>query len=109
MNKIQKIIIGLLTILPILYMGLFLINFMSFPNEIINFDTMIKLHMGAMLLIFGLLIFYIVNIFKTNRVTNDKRTLWAIVIFFGTVIAMPIYWYLYIWTEPKTEIKTIEK
>ena len=53
-----------------------------------------------MLVILALTVFYIVNVFKNNRIENDKKVLWAIVLFMGNMIAMPIYWYIYIWKEP---------
>jgi hypothetical protein len=58
------------------------------------------LHFLTMLEIFALLAFYIVHVFKTDRVSQDKKALWAVVLFLGNMIAMPIYWYLYIWKEP---------
>jgi hypothetical protein len=33
-------------------------------------------------------------------VPNDKKALWAAVLFFGNMVALPVYWYLYIWREP---------
>ena len=50
---------------------------------------------------FALLFIYIKNVFKNERISQDKKALWVVVLFFGNFIAMPIYWYLYIWKEPK--------
>ncbi len=65
----------------------------------IAFAVIFALHFLTMLFILALTIFYIVDIFRNNRVEKDKKALWAIVIFMGNAIAMPIYWYLYIWKE----------
>jgi len=46
-----------------------------------------------------MIIIYIIHIFKTEKVPQDKKALWAVVIFLGNMIAMPIYWYLYIWKQ----------
>jgi hypothetical protein len=54
-------------------------------------------HLGVMLLMFVLITFYIVFLFKTDRVRNDMKALWAVAIFMGSIVAMPIFWYLYIW------------
>jgi hypothetical protein len=43
-----------------------------------------------------------VNVFRNDRVDKDKKVLWAVVLFMGNMIAMPIYWYLYIWREVPT-------
>jgi cytosine/uracil/thiamine/allantoin permease len=52
-----------------------------------------------MLAVIALMVFYIVNVFRNDRVDKDKKALWAVVLFMGNMIAMPIYWYLYIWRE----------
>ena len=58
------------------------------------------LHFLTMLEIAGLLVVYIVHVFRTDRIAQDKKALWAVVLFLGNVIAMPVYWYLCIWREP---------
>mgnify|MGYP001496655692 CR=1 FL=1 len=45
----------------------------------------------------ALIVSYIVCLFKTSNVPNDKKPLWAVVIFMGHFLAMPIFWYLYVW------------
>lgn len=118
MKKPAKIFLGIATLWPIIYMFLFFIfifsqvftNFStpestahqsSFPGEI---KIIFGLHFFTMLWIFGLLAIYIINVFKNDRVTKDKKALWAVVLFLGNMFAMPIYWYLYIWREPKETI-----
>ena len=63
------------------------------------FFAIFPIHILTMLLMFALTAFYIVNVFRNERVNKDTKVLWAIVIFMGSIIAMPIYWYLYIWPE----------
>jgi hypothetical protein len=63
------------------------------------FAAFIAVHLFTMLWIMGLTVFYMVNVFRNDRVDKDKKVLWAVVIFMGNMIAMPIYWYLYIWKE----------
>jgi hypothetical protein len=53
-------------------------------------------HFGTMLLIFGLLIFYIIYLFKTDRVPQDKKALWAAVLILGNMLAMPVFFYIYV-------------
>jgi hypothetical protein len=47
--------------------------------------------------VIALLIFYIVYLFRTDRVASDKKALWAVVLLMGHVVAMPIFWFFYIW------------
>lgn len=59
----------------------------------------IPLHLLTMLWIISLTIFYMANVFRNDRVNKDMKVLWAVVLFMGSIIAMPIYWYLYIWRD----------
>ncbi|SRR6266498_4510071 len=110
MNKSTKILLGLATLWPFLYMILFFvfifssILFMPRPGAEESgppffFAVFIALHLSTMLWIMGLTVFYMVNVFRNDRVDKDKKVLWAVVMFMGNMIAMPIYWYLYIWKE----------
>ena len=110
MKKSTKILLGLATLWPFLYMILFFlfifssILFMPGPGGGESglpffFVVFIALHLLTMLWIMGLTVFYIVNVFRNDRVDKDKKALWAVVIFMGNMISMPIYWYLYIWKE----------
>ena len=109
MKKWAKILLGVATLWPILYMFIFFMFIFSMvlfmPNQSPGegpptwFFIIFPLHILTILWIFGLTIFYILNIFKNDRVDQDKKVLWAVVIFFGSMFAMPVYWYLYIWRE----------
>ena len=108
MNKGGKVLLGLATLWPFFYLILFFVFILSMvllesggggdgaPPII---ALIFPLHLLTMLIIAALTVFYIVNVFRNNRVDKDKKALWAIVIFMGSVIAMPIYWYLYVWKE----------
>jgi len=103
MKKRNKILLGAATITPMLYMIFFLLYisfvFLSPNNEQYFMTFILPMHISTMLLIFALLLIYMIDIFKNNRV--QKKELWAILIFIGSVIAMIAYWYLYIWQEPE--------
>ena len=110
MNKGKAITLAIFTAWPFLYMVLFMCTMFgmmasdfsgggssSEPPMIMM--IILPLHFLTMLEIFALLVIYIVHVFKTDRVSQDKKALWAVVLFLGNMIAMPIYWYLYIWKE----------
>jgi hypothetical protein len=40
---------------------------------------------------------YMVYAFKSRHVPSDKKALWAAVLFFGNMLVMPIFWFLYVW------------
>lgn len=113
MKRAAKIILGVATLWPLVHLVLFF-GFMvsqiflfsqkgSRPPAAIEgwFYVLFALHFVTLLWIVALLIIYIVNVFKNDRVPQDKKALWAAVLFLGNMIAMPIYWYLYIWREPQ--------
>lgn len=112
MKRSSKILLGAATIWPSFYLVLFfafmVLMFLAVGGDPNDGTTpflivlMFPLHLLTMLLIMGLTIFYIVNVFRNDRVVKDMKVLWAVVIFMGNIIAMPIYWYLYIWREVTT-------
>jgi len=110
MKESTKILLGLATLWPFLYMILFFIFvfssifFMPGPGREESgppffFVALVAVHLATMLWIMSLTVFYMVNVFRNERVDKDKKVLWAVVIFMGNMIAMPIYWYLYIWKD----------
>ncbi|MFN7941080.1 MAG: hypothetical protein U0X73_05750 [Thermoanaerobaculia bacterium] len=98
------LLVGFVTALPVVYMGLFIA---SFFGESANsqqsmpvfgtFETMIIFHLLTMLLGLGLVIFYVVHAFKNPDLASDKRILWVLIIFMGSVFGMAAYWYVHIW------------
>ena len=107
MKKLKAIVLGIFTIFPILYIIFFISIFCRmFLNTVSNtnseasidlFKIILPLHLGTMILLMILLVIYIVNVFKNNTVESDKKALWAIVLFFGNIISMIVYWVLHIW------------
>jgi len=103
--------LGACTLWPIIYMFLFMgimfsqVIMMDFGGKPVAGEMPIimkiifPLHFLTMIWILGLIAIYIRHIFKTEAVPQDKKALWAVVIFCGNMIAMPVYWYLYIWKK----------
>jgi len=63
--------------------------------------VIVFLHVFTILLIFVLCAICIIDVFKSDRVVKDKKTLWAVVLFMGGIFACPVYWYIYIWKKPE--------
>ena len=103
MNHLLKLFIGLLSIIPALFVGLFIINFIKFPDVLIEISVMFTYLTIVVILMIGLLTYYVVDIFNTRKIPSSQKTLWTIILFFGHVIAMPVYWYLYIWSDRTVE------
>lgn len=111
MNKTKAIVLGAFTVWPIAYMLLFMATVAaSFflmrdgsPQMPPFFGLLIVLHLFTMLEMVGLLVCYLLHLFKTDAIPQDKKALWAVVLFMGNALAMPVYWYLYIWKPLRPE------
>lgn len=102
-----KLLLLALTLLPLAYLAFFFASFaLTFSSSshdqflFSHFKFFMLVHLGAMLLIFGLVAFYLVFLFKTQRVKNDLKALWAIVLFMGGPVGMLVFWYVNIWRDP---------
>ena len=101
LDRAAKVLIGVATLWPLVYMLLFAVSFVAMAMKagggLIRFETLFLLHLFTIVWIFVLLVFYIVYLFRTERVSQDKKVLWAVVLFLGHMLAMPIFFWLYIW------------
>lgn len=116
MKKPAKIALIIASIWPLVWMILFFVfmfGTMFFfasttpkhgnnaPGMPLAFMLFFAGHMLTILLMFALTAFYIVYLFRTDRIAQDKKALWAVVLFMGNMLAFPVFWYLYIWKEPE--------
>jgi hypothetical protein len=111
MSRGKAITLAVFTAWPVVYVILFMCMMFGMVMPAFRggrssgpglaFGIIFPLHLLTMLEIFVLLAIYIVYLFRTNRVAQDKKALWAVVLFLGNMIAMPVFWYLYIWKEPE--------
>ena len=110
MKKRNKILLGIATAWPLLYIPLFVLFMFSFalmadrgapPDGAFPamFLLILPFHMLTILGGLALSVFYIVNVFRNPRVEKDKQVMWVVLLFMVGLIAQPIYWYLYIWRE----------
>ena len=49
------------------------------------------------LLLVGLWVFYLIYLFRTRNIPKEKKGLWLAVLFFANILAMPFFWYVYVW------------
>lgn len=102
MGKTEAMLLGLVTAIPLAYMLFFFLVILLLasgagtPSDR-SFTFIFVLHVLAIVLIWMLIAFYIWHLFRTDLVSSDKKALWAVVLFLGNMIAMPVFWYIYIW------------
>lgn len=108
-----KLLVGALSLWPFVYMFLFFgfiasSFFWTAPDGLasnhssrppVAFMLIFAAHLATMLLMFALVAFYIAYLFKTDRVAQDKKALWAVVLFLGNMLAMPIFFFIYVWPD----------
>lgn len=111
MSRGRAITLAVFTAWPLVYVLVFMstmfvevgMSIMAGPGHMpgppVIFWIIFPLHFLTMLEIIVLLVIYIRHLFKNDRVPQDKKAPWAVVLFLGNMIAMPVYWYLYIWRE----------
>jgi uncharacterized membrane protein len=117
MSKTGKIVLGVLSLLPILlsitYIAFFIGLFTSVFREAIQPQNgrppeFMMNHIGSLMSIipvlvvssFGLLIYYIVHIMNNTRLQSTERLIWVLIVLFTSMVGFPIYWYMQIWKTP---------
>ena len=68
----------------------------------IGFVALFVVHMLSVMLIFVLLPIYIVLAVKREQFDQTTRIVWIILICLMGNLAMPVYWYLYVWRNEQT-------
>lgn len=107
----------LLTILGIvLFFGYVLLSLMAggesvanLPRlfrEILSLEFMLPVHLCSLLLEVGLLIFYLIHTIKNTKASDAMRIALGLGHLFLPFVAMPIYYYLYIWRQTPPEWAT---
>lgn len=60
--------------------------------------ALFRIEMAAILLnILVLVAFYVLYLFRTDHVQGNRKALWAVMLCLGSLLAMPVFWYLYMW------------
>lgn len=66
----------------------------------IGFAALFGAHILTIFLIIGLMPLYVVLVVKSDRHDQTMRIIWVVLLCMMGMLAMPVYWYLYIWREP---------
>ncbi|MCX6996189.1 MAG: hypothetical protein NTV49_03675 [Kiritimatiellaeota bacterium] len=110
MKRSKAAIFGVLTYWPLIYILIFLITILSGVFNIksqqdggipLAFKILFAVHLVTMVEILVLVVYYLVYLLKTDFVPSNKKAQWALFLFLMNIIAMPIFWRLYIWNNQK--------
>jgi hypothetical protein len=108
--RILKVALGLLTAVPAVYVFLFAVMLARMVLRAATGDPRARtvpvsmtdfmwVHMSVMVLLVGLEIFYLLYLFRTDRVPPDQRTKWTFALLIVNVAALPLFFFFYVWPE----------
>ncbi|MFC2046158.1 hypothetical protein ACFLTC_01380 [Chloroflexota bacterium] len=122
LNRPLRIAIGFATVWQALYPLLFLAVWLSMVPGMVDFElapatapeesipffpvaflAIIPLHCLTMVLQIGLMGFYLAHIIKNTAASETLRIILGIGVFLMPFVAMPVYYYLYIWSDEPPE------
>jgi hypothetical protein len=110
MSKTGKAILGIVTLWPLAYMPIF-VGFWFYQAVLVFSDhqeeggpapgmiVIFVLHGLTILVSLALLFIYLVDVSNNDRIPEDKKLPWSLLILLGGIVACPIYWNLYIWPD----------
>jgi hypothetical protein len=104
LSKPTAVLLLIATLLPVAYLFYFVGTMLAvviggptsdpIPGGMV---LLFALHIACMFWLWGLIAAYLVYLFKTDVVPKEQKALWAVVLFLGNMLAMPVFWYLYVW------------
>lgn len=113
-SKSLTIILGILTFLPFIgLLGIFALVFYEFLALMLSdtpvnpllyftyFGYILPVVSGYFLVYLALGIFYFLHIIQNQLLDTEKKILWIVVLIVLNGLAMPFYWYVYLWKKSK--------
>jgi hypothetical protein len=126
MNRNKKIWLGVLAFSPIItglasvvYMFTVFMPSLPFHEQIAEgdgfpiqfFSRMAPFFIIILLSIVlqvSLIIYFCIHAFNNKAVKQEERVIWLVVFILASSIAMPVYWILRIWPDPKPETNFVK-
>lgn len=97
---------------PLVYVGLFIVGMVVLSATLSSsggqpdpeqmpplMAALFAGHCLTMLLMFGMIAVYVVSVVRNPKLDPNMRILWVLLLFFGNLFVMPVYWYLYMWRD----------
>ena len=101
-------LIGILILFGIVFVSLMqggeaIFKLRALLTQILSLEIMLPIHFCSLFLEVGLLIFYLVHTIKNTKASDSIRIVLGLGHLFLPFVAMPMYYYLYIWHEDPPE------
>lgn len=109
--------LGVLTIAPLAYLAVFLLYLIprlqglagagvASSHEFSELSRRVMwYHVSTVWFGFLLIAFYVAFVWRSRRVPQAKKSTWATLIIMGSLVTMPVFWYLYLWRDQPVEPK----
>ncbi len=103
-SKGAALVLGLLTIAPLIYFFVFAVLLMSalaYGGAPPTQGALVAAHVLTGVVLVSLMLFYALHVVNNSSLNKDERALWGIAVIAGASAGMGAYWYLHIWKPLK--------
>lgn len=102
-SRSLKPVLAVAVVWPILYFVAFmmLIATRAFANPAVM-PILFMVHAATALTMLGTLALSIVHAVQSKTLTNEWRIVWCVLLLFGALITVPIYFFMHVWPEPSS-------
>ncbi|WP_435577541.1 hypothetical protein [Gilvibacter sp.] len=124
MTKNRKILLGILTFLPWVFLIIYLVSFFSFFSDIAFRDpqdfeeepfAIFRGFFGLIILVLiaagmsiGMMIYYLIHSGKNPKIKESERIVWILVLIFANSVGSLVYYFMYIVPLPEPGSELIE-
>lgn len=100
MRTVAKLLLGITTTLPLLYILYFMSMFGDLGGSM---EFMFSLHSATMALSLLLTMGLVTHALSSKVEEGKNKLMWALLLMMGNMLFFPIYFYLRIWRQPTSE------
>ncbi|WP_336517883.1 hypothetical protein [Pollutibacter soli] len=110
MTKGNKIILGIFTFLPFIFICFYFLSVVLMVRDAIISDirgdefpvvgdvlSVVITALALGLLSVGLLVYYIIHALNNMEMETNEKLMWVVAFVLINIVAFPVYWYLRIW------------
>jgi hypothetical protein len=96
---VRRWLLGAATLWPLVYTGFFsaiVAAAVASGHLLIPQPVLVGLQLATTIMVVALLVTYLRDAYRNPRLTAARRRFWTVVLFVGSTVAMPVYWWLYV-------------
>jgi hypothetical protein len=96
---VRKWLFGAATFWPLVYTAFFgaiVAAAVADGHLLVPQPVLLGLQLATCIVVVALLVAYLRDAYSNPRLTAARRRFWTVVLFVGSSLAMPIYWWLYV-------------